>query len=133
MSHPRLAPFKLDVIVVGGGQYYFPSCLACLCLASLAIAGLSMALGLALSGHTVRVLEKSETLGTTPGGIRLPPNVTKILVQWGLADELRERGSLVRGGTHIWDCKIGNHSDDPPSSVPPFPFWSLTSSSRRDW
>jgi len=81
------------------------SCLAHLCLAPLAVAGLSMALGLALSGHTVRVLEKGKGLGADPGGIRLTPNVTKILVQWGLADELRKRGSLVREGSHLWDCK----------------------------
>jgi len=64
-----------------------------------------MALGLALSGHTVRVLEKTKGLGPSPGGIRLTPNVTKILVQWGLADELRTRGTLVREGSHLWDCK----------------------------
>jgi salicylate hydroxylase len=81
------------------------SCLARLCLAPLAVAGLSMALGLALSGHTVRVLEKSQGLGTNSAGISLPPNVTKILVQWGLADELRKKASLVREGTHLWDCK----------------------------
>ncbi|KAF8498591.1 FAD/NAD-P-binding domain-containing protein [Russula emetica] len=91
MSHPRLAPFKLDVIVVGG-----------------AVAGLSMALGLALSGHTVRVLEKSQGLGTNSAGISLPPNVTKILVQWGLADELRKKASLVREGTHLWDYETGD-------------------------
>jgi salicylate hydroxylase len=67
-----------------------------------------MALGLALSGHTVRVLEKGQGLGTDPGGIRLTPNVTKILVQWGLADELRKRGSLVREGSHLWDYETGD-------------------------
>jgi salicylate hydroxylase len=84
-----------------------------------------MALGLALSGHTVRVLEKCRGLGTDPGGIRLTPNVTKILVQWGLADELRKRGSLVREGSHLWNCKF-LYSDDPPCSVPPLPYWLLT-------
>lgn len=79
--------------------------LARLRLAFLAIAGLSMAIGLAMSGHTVRVLEKSPSLGNSPGGIRLSPNVTKILVQWGLEDELRKRGSFVQGGTRMWDCK----------------------------
>jgi salicylate hydroxylase len=64
-----------------------------------------MALGLALSGHTVRVLEKNQGLGASPGGIRLTPNVTKILVQWGLANELRAKGSLVREGSHLWNCK----------------------------
>lgn len=102
MSHPRPAPFKLDVIVVGGGRC--PSLIPSLCLAQLAVAGLSVALGLALSGHTVRVLEKSEGLGTSPGGIRLTPNVTKILVRWGLADELKKRGSIIREGTRLWDC-----------------------------
>ena len=104
MPHPRLAPFKLDVIVVGGCQYLFLY-LVCPCLPSLAVAGLSMAIGLAMSGHTVRVLEKSPRLRNPPGGIRLTPNVTKILVQWGLGDELRKRGSLVREGSHLWDCK----------------------------
>jgi len=64
-----------------------------------------MALGLALSGHTVRVLEKNQGLGANPGGIRVTPNVSKILAQWGLADELRKKGSLVREGSHLWDCK----------------------------
>jgi len=74
-----------------------------------------MALGLALSGHTVRVLEKGQGLGTDPGGIRLTPNVTKILVQWGLADELRKRGSLVREGSHLWNCKFTLMIHLPPS------------------
>ena len=74
-------------------------------LPSVAIAGLSMAIGLAMSGHSVRVLEKSPRFEKPPGGIRLPPNVTKILVQWGLEDELRKKGSLVREASHLWDCK----------------------------
>ena len=82
----------------------FSSCLARLCLASSAVAGFSTAIGLALSGHTVRILEKDPRLGNPPGGIRLPPNVTKILMQWGLEDELRKRGTLVREGSHLWDC-----------------------------
>lgn len=104
MPHPRLAPFKLDFIIVGGCQYIFfmPSLLR---LAFLAVAGLSMAIGLAQSGHTVRVLEKSPQLRNSPGGIRLTPNVTKILAQWGLEAELRKKGSLVREGSHLWDCK----------------------------
>lgn len=105
MSHPRPAPFKLDVIVVGGCPYLYLVFSPPPCLPSLAIAGLSMAIGLAMSGHSVRVLEKTPRFERPPGGIRLPPNVTKILVQWGLEDELRKRGSLVREASHLWDCK----------------------------
>jgi hypothetical protein len=75
-------------------------------LALLAIAGLSAALGLAMSGHKVRVLERDTQLEKAPGGVRLPPNVTKILVQWGLEEEIAKRGSLVREGTNIWDCTL---------------------------
>jgi len=116
MSHPRPAPFKLDVIVVGGCPYlYLVLSPPPLLTPFLAIAGLSMAIGLAMSGHSVRVLEKSSRFGKPPGGIRLPPNVTKILVQWGLEDELRRRGSLVREGSHLWDCKLlfDQHSHPP--------------------
>jgi len=119
MSHPRPAPFKLDVIVVGGCPYLY-LVLSSPAYPSLAIAGLSMAIGLAMSGHSVRVLEKSPSFGKPPGGVRLPPNVTKILVQWGLGDELRRRGSLMREGTHLWDCKLfDQHSHSPTGSLDP--------------
>jgi 2-polyprenyl-6-methoxyphenol hydroxylase-like FAD-dependent oxidoreductase len=75
-------------------------------LAPLAIAGLSAAVGLAMSGHKVRVLERATRLEKAPGGIRLPPNVTKILVQWGLEEEIAKRGSIVQEGTNLYDCKL---------------------------
>lgn len=105
----RLAPFKLDVIIVGGGQFSLVSYTRCIStFVPLAISGLSTAIGLALSGHKVRVLEKSPSLGEPAGGLRLSPNVTKILVQWGLEEEIRKAGHLVREGTNIWDCKSFN-------------------------
>ncbi|KAI9438895.1 FAD/NAD-P-binding domain-containing protein [Lactarius psammicola] len=78
----RLAQFKLDVIIVGG-----------------AIAGLSTCHWSCIVGHKVRVLEKSSKLGEPAGGIRLPPNVTKILMEWGLEEEIRKTASLVREGS----------------------------------
>jgi salicylate hydroxylase len=85
---------------------FFSSSIARICLSSSAVAGLSAAIGLALSGHSVRVLEQRSRLGRPPGGIRLTPNVTKVLVQWGLEDELRKRGTVLREGTHLWNCKF---------------------------
>ncbi|KAI0255935.1 hypothetical protein BJV78DRAFT_1174599 [Lactifluus subvellereus] len=90
MPHPGPAPFTLDVIIVGGS-----------------IAGLSAAVGLTMSGHKVRVLERGSGLEKPCGGIRLQPNVTKILVQWGLEEELIKRASPVHGGTNIWDYETG--------------------------
>ncbi|KAJ6473164.1 hypothetical protein C8R45DRAFT_1103744 [Mycena sanguinolenta] len=66
------AAFKMDVLIVGGG-----------------IGGLACAYALARSGHCVRVLEKTD--GSLRGaGVRMPPNLTKILVEWGLEDELKK-------------------------------------------
>jgi salicylate hydroxylase len=81
---------------------------AYICLIRLAIAGLSTAIGLALSGHTVRVLEKSSRLEESIGGICLPPNVTNILVEWGLEEEIKKTASLVceGPGSNLWDCKL---------------------------
>jgi hypothetical protein len=63
-------------------------------LTPLAVAALSMALGLALSGHTVRVPEKDQ------GGIRLAPNVTKILVHAGIERGTERRSARAESG--IW-------------------------------
>ncbi|KAF7354633.1 3-hydroxybenzoate 6-hydroxylase 1 [Mycena sanguinolenta] len=70
--HCREAAFKIDVLIVGGG-----------------ISGLACAYALGRSGHRVRVLEKTD--GNLRGaGVRMPPNLTKILVEWGLEDELKK-------------------------------------------
>ncbi|TFY73913.1 hypothetical protein EWM64_g10099 [Hericium alpestre] len=75
----RQAALQIDFIIVGGG-----------------IAGLASAYALASSGHRVRVLEKLPGLQQPAGGVRVPPNLTKILLEWGLHDELVRRGSKVR-------------------------------------
>jgi salicylate hydroxylase len=103
MSHPRQAPFKLDIIIVGAGKSL--SSTWPIYLAFLAIAGLSAAIGLAKSGHNVRLLERLPQLEKVPGGVRLPPNVTKIFIRWGLEEELCKYASLAHGLTHLWDCK----------------------------
>jgi 2-polyprenyl-6-methoxyphenol hydroxylase-like FAD-dependent oxidoreductase len=82
-----------------------------------------------MSGHKVRVLERGPRLDKPSGGIRLQPNVTKILAQWGLEEELIKRASPVCGGTNIWDCKpFAGHLARPPLSPCHFTNHSL----RRD-
>ncbi|KAJ6473162.1 hypothetical protein C8R45DRAFT_407999 [Mycena sanguinolenta] len=66
------AALKIDVLIIGGG-----------------ISGLACAYALGRSGHNVRVFE--ETNGRQSGaGVRVPPNLTKILVEWGLEKELKK-------------------------------------------
>ncbi|KAH9935978.1 FAD/NAD(P)-binding domain-containing protein [Epithele typhae] len=64
------ADLALDILVVGGG-----------------ISGLALAYTLSTAGHRVRVLEKSN-LSAPSGGIRLPPNFSKILKRWIGEEEL---------------------------------------------
>ncbi|KAI0738683.1 FAD/NAD-P-binding domain-containing protein [Daedaleopsis nitida] len=66
----RIAPLALDILIVGGG-----------------VGGLAAAYMLSQSGHRVRVIEKHD-LNALGGGIRVPPNLSKILRQWVGQDEL---------------------------------------------
>ncbi|KAF9005899.1 hypothetical protein BDQ17DRAFT_1303286 [Cyathus striatus] len=67
----RKAPLCIDIIIVGSG-----------------IAGLASAFALARSGHRVHVLEKGSGLERRAAGVRVPPNMTKILHQWGLGEKI---------------------------------------------
>ncbi|PCH37724.1 FAD/NAD(P)-binding domain-containing protein [Wolfiporia cocos MD-104 SS10] len=67
------APLAVDFLIIGGG-----------------IAGLSCALALARVGHRVLVLEKGDGLNNRGGGgMRVPPNMSKVLFHWGLKPVLR--------------------------------------------
>ncbi|KAH7918240.1 FAD/NAD(P)-binding domain-containing protein [Leucogyrophana mollusca] len=95
------ANLSIDFLVVGGG-----------------IGGLACAIALRRVGHRVTVLEKTrdeDVAQMSHGGIRLPPNVAKILIHWGLGEQLKqiavtseaieleiyETGYLL--GVHVWD------------------------------
>ncbi|RPD57140.1 FAD/NAD(P)-binding domain-containing protein [Lentinus tigrinus ALCF2SS1-6] len=92
-SHP------ITFLIIGGG-----------------IAGLSTALALRRVGHYVLVLErKSRDVARGHGGVRLPPNLTKILFHWGLKPALMQRALVTHTmlfmryesgedlGEHVWD------------------------------
>ncbi|KAI0252477.1 hypothetical protein BJV78DRAFT_1153620 [Lactifluus subvellereus] len=85
----RQARLQLDFLIVGGG-----------------IAGLAAAYALAASGHRVRVLEQAGSLQHRPGGIRLPPNATRILSYWGVEKELIQKASMATSCS-ILDMKTG--------------------------
>jgi len=56
------------------------------------IGGLSCAYALASAGHNVRLLERLQKDDPTSwSGIRVPPNLSKILTEWGLGEELKEK------------------------------------------
>ncbi|TFY56669.1 hypothetical protein EVG20_g8838, partial [Dentipellis fragilis] len=107
----RQAVVQLDFLIVGGGRsliiagglqshtHASPSRRA-------GIAGLATAYALAASGHRVRVLEQLCGPGQHAGGVRIPPNVTKILLEWGLEEELTKRASKVRP-TNLEDFETG--------------------------
>jgi salicylate hydroxylase len=50
-------------------------------------------------------LEKSSGSGRLGGGVRIPPNLTKILVDWGLEEELKKRG-IECPPTNLPDCEL---------------------------
>ncbi|KAH8110329.1 FAD/NAD-binding domain-containing protein [Phellopilus nigrolimitatus] len=74
-SLPSTAGVALQFIVVGGS-----------------IAGLSCAYNLRQAGHRVRVLERTSNTKHGLGGLRVPPNLTKLLFHWGLKEKVDKLG-----------------------------------------
>ncbi|KAH7890744.1 hypothetical protein F5I97DRAFT_1974631 [Phlebopus sp. FC_14] len=83
------ARLGLDIIIVGGG-----------------ITGLAAAFRLSHAGHKVRVLEKTRH-GQKDCGVRVPPNLTKILDEWGLGEQLGRRGTPTTG-SQCYSLEAGN-------------------------
>lgn len=91
-SESRKAKLSLDFVIVGAS-----------------VAGLSCAYALRQAGHSVVVLEASKELGwvqfdldcrccrgsahrsgQSPGGVRIPPNMSRIMASWGLGSEMEK-------------------------------------------
>ncbi|RPD69780.1 FAD/NAD-P-binding domain-containing protein [Lentinus tigrinus ALCF2SS1-7] len=82
-------------------------------------AGLACALALRRVGHRVTVLERMERSAARGGnGVRVPPNLSKILFHWGLRDVLMSKASITTKlvfmryesgellGEHVWDAEL---------------------------
>ncbi|KAF5310151.1 hypothetical protein D9619_010399 [Psilocybe cf. subviscida] len=80
MNHIQKAGISLNIVVVGGS-----------------IAGLATAYTLARAGHSVLILEKSDGTARGAGGVQSPPNMTRILNEWGLKSRLDEISQQCEG------------------------------------
>lgn len=74
----RQAPLTANIAIVGGS-----------------ISGLACAYALGRSGHSVHVFEKCPQRHSRSAGIRVPPNMQKLFVEWGIEKEL-EKASVAR-------------------------------------
>ena len=72
-SQGRRAAFLIHIVVVGCG-----------------LSGLSAACCLARAGHSVTILESASAIGEIGAGIQISPNVTRLLIRWGLGDKLKQ-------------------------------------------
>ncbi|KAI0343353.1 FAD/NAD(P)-binding domain-containing protein [Trametopsis cervina] len=90
--HSGIARLTLDFVVVGGG-----------------LAGLSVAHMLCQAGHRVRVLERQPSLsssGPRAGGLRVPPNMSKILKRW-VGEEAIRKSAVRCLESPWWDLHTG--------------------------
>ncbi|KAF7358161.1 FAD/NAD(P)-binding domain-containing protein [Mycena venus] len=71
----RTARYKLNILIIGGG-----------------IAGMAAAFCLGKAGHHITVIETAPVIMEVGAGIQIGPNMSRLLMRWGLANRLKQFG-----------------------------------------
>ncbi|CAE6338712.1 unnamed protein product [Rhizoctonia solani] len=71
LNNGRTPNIRLNVVVVGCG-----------------LGGLACAFSLQKAGHNIVILEAARSIGEIGAGIQVTPNLSRILIRWGLRDKL---------------------------------------------
>ncbi|KAG2052590.1 FAD/NAD(P)-binding domain-containing protein [Suillus hirtellus] len=75
----RRASLPLNIVVIGCG-----------------LGGLAAAYCLAQAGHNITILEAASAIGDVGAGIQSSPNVSRLLMRWGLGPQLQEIGVKIQ-------------------------------------
>ena len=78
-SAPK-AELSLDIVIIGCG-----------------LGGLAAAHCLAEAGHKITIIESAPQIGEVGAGIQVSPNVSRLLIRWGLRDRLEAEGVRPEG------------------------------------
>ncbi|KZT03048.1 FAD/NAD(P)-binding domain-containing protein [Laetiporus sulphureus 93-53] len=73
MATSQKAPLQLHVLIVGCG-----------------LGGLAAAHCIAQAGHKVTLFESAPAIGEVGAGIQVSPNITRLLIRWGLGEKLAQ-------------------------------------------
>ena len=85
-------------------------------IAGAGIGGLAAALACSRGGHAVQVFERAPRFEEIGAGIQLGPNVTRVLMGWGLGEALNAVASFpnslqvrdAENGAHLGQLRLGN-------------------------
>ncbi|KAJ7803670.1 hypothetical protein B0H14DRAFT_3091948 [Mycena olivaceomarginata] len=70
-----MAIHKLNILIIGGG-----------------ISGIAAAFCLGKAGHDITVAEAAPAISEVGAGIQVGPNMSRLLIRWGLGERLEEHG-----------------------------------------
>ena len=71
---------SLDIVIIGCG-----------------LGGLAAAHCLTAAGHKITIIESASQIGEVGAGIQVSPNVSRLLIRWGLGDRLEAEGVRPEG------------------------------------